>query len=375
MVLTVVDQRRVQYSTLGSNDTVVAAAIDYPAAINNILQVLPDTKHIAGVVGSSPIERFWREEIEKDSAPFKDRIDFTWYDTLSFREILAQAAKLPPRSALFWELMIVDAAGVVHEDGTALEQLHAVASAPIFSYTDAFFGHGIVGGPLVPVLDIAQQVASVSVRIFGGEKAGSIKVSPVAMGAPKFDWREMQRWGIPESRLPPGSEIFFRPPSVWQQHRTAIIAISAGILFQGLVIAWLLYEHRLRQLAESLALQRANQLAYMNRTATAGELSASIAHEVKQPLAAIVANANAALRWLAKQTPNIDEARLALNRMVDEGHRASHVIDDIRGIFRKDTTPREPVDVNALISETLLLVGHERHTNNIAVNTYLRGGA
>lgn len=227
----------------------------------------------------------------------------------------------------------------------------------------------------MPVLDIAQQVASVSIRIFGGEKAGSIKVSPVAMAVPKFDWREMQRWGIPESRLPPGSEIFFRPPSVWQQHRTAIIAICAGILFQGLVIAWLLYEHRLRQLAETLALQRANQLAYMNRTATAGELSASIAHEVKQPLAAIVANANAALRWLAKQTPNIDEARLALNRMVDEGHRASHVIDDIRGMFRKDTTPREPVDLNALISETLLLVGHDAHTNNIAVNTYLRGGA
>ena len=236
MILTVVDQRRVQYSILGPNDTVVAVAIDYHAAIRNILQVLPDTNHVAMVIGTSPIEKFWREEIARESQPLENRLKFTWYDTLSFDEILKHAATLPPNSAIFWELMIVDAAGVVHEEGKALTRLHAVANAPIFTYTDAFFGREIVGGPHVPVLEVGRQVGAVAVRILGGESAGSIKVAPVGMGTPKFDWREMQRWGIPESRLPPGSEIHFRSLTAWEQYRTYILATLAAILIQAGVI-------------------------------------------------------------------------------------------------------------------------------------------
>jgi signal transduction histidine kinase len=265
--------------------------------------------------------------------------------------------------------MIVDAAGVVHEEGKAFDRLHVVANAPIFSYTDAFFGQGIVGGPHVPVLETGQQVAAVGVRILGGESPASIKVRPVGMGTANFDWRELQRWGISESRLPSGSQIFFRPPTAWEQYKIQIISILVALLIQAMLITRLLYEHRLRRTAETEALQRANELAYMNRAATAGALSASIAHEVKQPLAAIVANAGAALRWLAKQTPNIEETRLALKRMLDEGHRAGQVIDEIRGMFRKDNQEREPVDVIALISETLLLIDHEIQTNRILVRT------
>ncbi len=223
MVLTTVDQRRVQYSALGPNDVVVAVAIDYEAAIRNILQVLPDTNHIAMVVGTSPIEQFWKEEVGRAVKPLEERIKFTWYDTFSFEDILKHSATLAPNSAIFWELMIVDAAGVVHEEGTALKRLHAVANAPIFSYTDAFFGQEIVGGPHVPVLEAGRQVAAVAVRILSGENPATIKVPPVGMGTPKFDWREMQRWGISESRLPSGSEIYFRSPTMWEQHRYSML--------------------------------------------------------------------------------------------------------------------------------------------------------
>ena len=94
---------------------------------------------------------------------------------MSFDELLKHAAALPPQSAIFWELMIVDAAGVVHEGDAALARLHAVANAPIFSYDESFFGREIVGGPLLSVLDTGRQTAAVAVRILGGEKAGDIK--------------------------------------------------------------------------------------------------------------------------------------------------------------------------------------------------------
>jgi len=170
MLLTVVDQRRVQYSALAANDAVVAVAIDYYSAVDNILRVLPDTKHLTVIVGTSPIEQFWKETIGKDTKPFSDRISFAWTDGLSFEDILKQASSLPPNSAIFWELMLVDAAGIVHDEGTALARLHSVANAPIFSYTDAFFGREIVGGPQVPVLEHGRKVAEVAHRILAARK-------------------------------------------------------------------------------------------------------------------------------------------------------------------------------------------------------------
>jgi signal transduction histidine kinase len=371
MILTVVDQRRVKYSALGPNDTAVAVAIDYHAVIKNVLHVLPDTNHLAMVIGTSPIEKFWRDEITRDLQPLQDRLKFTWYDSMPFEDILKHAATLPPNSAIFWELMIVDAAGVVHEEGRALTRLHEVATAPIFTYTDAFFGREIVGGPHVPVLEAGQLVGSVAVRILGGENAGSIKVQPVGMGVPKFDWRELQRWGIPESRLPPGSEVHFRTPTLWGQYRLHVLGITAAILLQTMVILWLLYEHRRRHMAEILARNTMAELHNVNRLAVAGELSASIAHEVKQPLTAVASNAYAALNWLAAGRLNVDEARRSLNQIVTAVQRANDIVSGVRAMFSRDEQAKGPVDLNELILSVLAARRLNLRKYGIEVDTQL----
>ena len=369
MVLTAVDQRRVQYSNLTGNDVAVAVNINYLSAFENILQVLPDTKDVIVVVGSSPIEKFWKEAIGKQAAPLTNRIKLSWTDELPFEELLKQASALPPHTAIFWELMIVDAAGVVHEGNLPLERLHAVANAPIFSYDESFFGNGIVGGPLLLVADTSRLTATVAVRILKGEKAGDIKVSPVEFSAPRFDWGQMQRWGISEKNLPPGSEILFRDPTVWEQYRAHILAVTAAILIQAALIFWLLYEHWRRQRAEILARNTMSELSHVNRMATAGQLSASIAHEVNQPLAGIVANAQAALRWLEKA--NVGEVREGLKRIVSEGHRASDIITNLRAMFKSDVQEKALVDINKLVLSVLALVRIDLQKHEIKLQTQL----
>src|SRR5215472_18209438 len=130
--------------------------------------------------------------MRREAKRFENRISFTWYNDLSFEEILKRAAALPPQSAIFWHLMNVDAAGVVHEGDRALTRLHAVANAPIFSHNDAFFGRAIVGGPMHSVSEGSRLTASVAIRILGGERAGDIKVPATGFAVPKFDWREMR---------------------------------------------------------------------------------------------------------------------------------------------------------------------------------------
>jgi hypothetical protein len=253
MVFTAVEQRRVQYSNLTPNDTVVAVAHSFPAVFENILRVLPETKTVAVVNGNSLNERYWLEEMRREVRRFANRISFIWYSDLSFEEILKHAASLPPHSAIFWHLMNVDAAGVVHEGDTGLPRLHAVANAPIFSYDDSFFGRAIVGGPMHSVLEGSRATAAVAIRVLGGEKPGDIKEPPIGFATPKFDWREMQRWGISERRLPPGSEIHFRDPTAWDQYRVQILLVCAVVLVQSALIAWLIYTRRKRRRSETAA--------------------------------------------------------------------------------------------------------------------------
>ena len=237
MMFTAVEARRVQYDKLTEYDTVAAAAHDFPAAIETILKVLPDTKVIAVVNGASPNEVFWQGVFERELAPFSGRVELRWYNKLSFEDILKDAAHLPPHSAIFWHLMSVDAAGVTHEGTTALHRLSAAANAPIFSYLDGFFDGSIVGGSMHSIEKGMAVAAAAAIRILNGEKAGDVKVAPSQFELPRFDWRQMQRFGISDSNLPPGSTVYFREPTVWERyswqialaHRTYSITSRADL--------------------------------------------------------------------------------------------------------------------------------------------------
>jgi hypothetical protein len=97
---------------------------------------------------------------------------------------------------------------------------------------------------------------------------------------PAYDWRRMERWAVSEANLPAGSDIRFREPSAWDRYRWEIVAIAAVMLLQAALIIGLLYQRQRRRAAEVDARQRMAELAHMNRQATVGHLSASIAHEL-----------------------------------------------------------------------------------------------
>ncbi len=371
MVFMAVDQRRVQYSNLTANDAVVAVRINYLSAFENILQVLPDTKEVIVVVGTSQIEKFWKEAIEKEVGSLADRIKLSWTDELSFEALLKRASALPPHTAIFWELMIVDAAGVVHEGATPLTRLHAVANAPIFSYDESFFGSAIVGGPLLLVADSSRQAAAVAVRILGGEKPGEIRTPPVQFASPVFDWREMQRWGISERRLLPGSKILFRSPTAWEQYHAYILAVTAAILIQGALIFWLVIEHRRRRKAEVQARQRVSELAHMNRHATVGELSTSLSHELSQPLGAILANSEAAEMMFNSPAPDMAGIKAIMADIKRDNQRAIEVIRHLRSLLKKAPAEIRNLDLNDLVREVFDFLAVQAGARNVALRSVL----
>lgn len=114
-----------------------------------------------------------------------------------------------------------------------------------------------------------------------------------------------------------------------------------------------------------------SELAHANRVATMGQLSAWIAHDVSQPLSSVILNGNAGLRWLTADPPNVERARRTFERIVRDAHFAGDIIGRIRTLVRKTSPRREPVSLNEVVSETLMLVGAEAKSDGIVVQTDL----
>jgi signal transduction histidine kinase len=353
MLFTAVEARRVEYDKLTENDSVAAVAHDFPAAFETILQVLPLTKVIAVVNGTSPNEVFWQGELERELAPLSGRIELRWYNRLSFENILKDAASLPPHSAIFWHLMNVDAAGVAHEGNTALSTLSSAANAPIFSYLDVFFGGSIVGGSMHSIEESSAVAAAAAVRILNGEKASDVEVPPTRFTLPRFDWRQMQRFGISDSDLPPSSTVYFRQPTVWERYSWQIALITVVILAQAGLISALLNAHRRRRLAEVQSRHRMSELARVMRFSTAGELTASIAHEINQPLGAILTNAETAQTILKSPNPDITELNEIVIDILRDDQRASEVIRRMRSLLTKAPFELKNLDLNDVARETI----------------------
>ncbi len=356
MILAAIEERRVQSVVLTGNDTVVSVLQKIPLLFGNILQLLPNTKTVAVVIGDSPNERFWRLQIERELEPLKNRVTFLFYNELSFDETLKQAASLPPNSAIFWVQPQVDVLGAVNEGDRALRELSKVANAPIFSYDDSFFSGEIVGGPMTSVSVTTRTTTDVALRILGGEKPAAITTPVLQYGPAKYDWRQLQRWGISESRLPPGSEIYFREPTLWDRYRWQIVVIVALAFAQAAFIGVLVNERRRRRYFEVQASRRSAELAHFNRYSTAGELTASIAHELNQPLGAILINAETAELLLKSSSPNLDELREIVTDIRRDDQRADNVLQRLRSLLKKAPSEIRNVDLNELAGESIQLL-------------------
>ena len=222
-VMGALDQRFVQQVALAPGDAVVGGRVDLPGLVENILQVLPDTQTIAVVVGASELERTWLGELKREFAPFVGRVMFEWLNELSLAQMQERVAKLPPHSAVLYALLIVDAAGVPHERQDALVAFTPRRTRRSSACTRASSARASSAGR-TRRNDCAASALPPRRCVRWAVQFIATATRDRRRRAPVYDWRELERWKIDPARLPTGSEIRFRPPSLWDQHRTAIVA-------------------------------------------------------------------------------------------------------------------------------------------------------
>jgi signal transduction histidine kinase len=331
--------------------------------------VVPDLKRVV-IVGdaweSQVVYRNWKDEIPSAAAG----LAVTEIIGRTMREVQEQVAALPEDSAIVYSAMYSDGEGTYYPPATALALFAEKANRPIIVAAETFLSPGGIGGyVLVPTL-IGAEAAKLALRILDGESPSNIPVTKSETVKPIFNWQQMQRWHVAESDLPSGSEIRFREPSVWETYRWQSISVVAALLVQGGFILVLLHERKRRNDAELEARHRMNELAHVNRQATAGELSSSIAHELNQPLGTILTNAETAELILSSPSPDLSEIKEILSEIRRDDLRASEVLHRMRSFLRRTPFEKKDIDLNATMREVFGFVSVQASARNIALQLH-----
>ena len=371
LIYAATEARYLRSVMLADNETSVLVSIDYVKFVDSILDLLPRTRHLFIVMGSGPVATFWREQLGREFAHYRDRLTILWSDDLPYEQVLDRAAHLPPDSAIFFLTSLTDAKGGWQAEKRALNDLSSKANAPLFGLQSVWLGEGTVGGTLLFIEDLGAAVANAAVRILRGESPKRVAFRPLTLGRPAFDARQLQRWNLSESRLPPGSEVRFRRSSLWRDYRREVLGVVAVVLVQSLSILGLLYHRRRRQRAELESRRNLSLAADASRRLTMSALTGSIAHDLSQPLNSIEHNAYAGEMLIASNRATSESLQAILSDIRSANVRASQIVERHRAMLRNRQLQKQPIDIHAVVRESVALVEHETRARRVDVDLAL----
>ena len=354
VVFAAIDEATMSRRTLPNNVTGATMQLSLQDMVKVARIVMPNLKAVA-IVGD-PLERqtFFRHFIDEMPA-VAAQVEIINLMDLPLAELAKRLAVLPDNTAVLYTGIYFTSDGVSYVPAELTSQISQWANRPVVVTASSYLNKGAIGGYIVQSGPIGQEAGRMTLRILAGESASDIPVAKVPSQL-IFEWPALQRWRISESRLPPGSEVLFREPTAWERYSWQIALITAVILSQAGLILALLNAHRRRRLAEVQSRQRVAELVHVNRIATAGELTASIAHEMNQPLGAILTNAETADVILNSPSPDIAELKDIVKDILRDDRRAGEVIRRMRSLLKKAPFELKSLDFNDLVRETVELV-------------------
>ena len=338
------------------------------------LRLRPGTKYIAFIAGASPLDISFKVPILREIKRAAGGMELIDLSGLTIAETLSRVHNLPPDTIVFNTSIFRDKEGVTFTPPEALRMVSNASNAPVFGFVETHMGKGIVGGRLASLQWQIEKVAELAQRVLAGESPAAIPIAEEGGYLTIYDWKELKRWGIPESSLPKGSIIINRELNILDRYKKYLFAGALFLILQTVFIAFLIDTNRKQKTASAQlreSEERYRELLRIDRSSRLGELTASLAHELNQPLAAILSNAQAALRFLASGKNDPELSREILQNIVQDDKRAADVIRSLRSMVKKGETRKEPVNINDILREVIAISRGELTAHNVVIETLL----
>jgi signal transduction histidine kinase len=346
----------------------VISTYDFRPTLDLALTLQPDAPEIVIISGSADSDRQLRAVTEKVVRERYGGKPVRLLPEASADAYLAEARSLDPNSIVLLLSVSLDAEGrrfLPVQFATALAEASA---APVWTFYETQVGSGPVGGVVEDLEATGREIGA----MLRTAVAHSPLPAPIKMLAvPTVDWRAVQRHGLDLAALPENARVWFYEPTFWERNRVWIATVSTIVLAQTATILGLLFQRRRYFQAQASLETERSQLILVSRNLRLGQLSASLAHEINQPLAAIQANAEAGARIAGRSPPDVEEIGAIFRDINADVRRAGSTIASLRRLMVKGEVTMERLDLNQVVRATLLLVSNELESRGAKVQRAL----
>lgn len=345
----------------------VPVQYDFSGTIEQALKWHPGATRLVIVTGASAPDREWEAQLRADAGRFGRSVTVEHLAGLPTAAVVARLRELDGTSVVFTPGYFRDGAGREFAPREAAREMAAASGAPVYGPFNTFIGVGIVGGSMPDFEAMGREAGNEATRLLDGAAPASLKLPRSMPTILSIDWRQARRWGIDEAAIPSDATVHFRTPTIWEAYRSEAMIAGAILLLQSGLVAGLLFERRRRRGAEVAVDKHRFELAHASRLAIAGELTASIAHEINQPLGAILSNVSAAELMLGSGPDQLDEVRQILADIHRDNLRASEVIGRLRTLLAKHRVERRAIDLNESLTDMLTILRAEAQRRRVAL--------
>jgi PAS domain S-box-containing protein len=235
----------------GTHLTGLAQRSDPRGTIELVLRLQPETRRIVVIGGTAEVDTQVTSRAQEAARSLTRRIDFDFWTNRPMSEMTQAVRSLPPQTAILFTRMFRDGAGQPFNSTQAVKLIAESANVPVYIMTSTLLGSGAVGGSVVDVAALARRAGELAHRVLSDATPKSLPLEIRTDGVPTFDWQALQRWGISEARLPPGSMIRNRPRSVWARYQWYIVGAVFIIALQAAMIVELLVQRARRRRVEA----------------------------------------------------------------------------------------------------------------------------
>jgi signal transduction histidine kinase len=348
----------------------VATEYSFSKTLELARRLQPKAQDLVVVGGTSDYDREWLDDARRELQPYNESYKIRYITDAPYDEMLKEASQLSKDTIVIMSFVFVDGAGQPRAPPEVAAGIAKVSSAPVYSPISSYLGTGAVGGYMDSWEEQGIAAADLTLEILSGKDPAAIVHLRTPGQSYRIDERQFKRWNISKARLPQEAEIRFREFNAWERYRWLIVATATALFLQAAIITWLFVERRRRHVAEMELRQRLLEVIHLNRTAVAGALSASVAHELNQPLGAIQSYAEAASLYLRADPPNINRVTQILANISRDDQRAADIIGHLRGLLKKgDRAELQEFDLNDVVQEALEFIGPEALEKSIELST------
>ena len=333
IILTSVPSKDAEASDL-RNAFWVSTEYSFSKTLDLAARLQPKAHDLVIVGGAGNYDQRWLDYVRRELQAYSERYSIKYIAGLSYDETLLEVSRLPKDAIVMMSFFFADGSGLPRVSPEVAASVAKVSPAPVYSPISTNLGTGIVGGYMDSWEQEGAAAADIAFEILSGKPPDAIPHQNVPLHTYHIDERQLRRWHLSSSRLPLGSDVHFRQFRLLEQYYWQTISVIAVLLTQAGAISGLVFERRRRRMVELELRRRLLEVIHLNRTAVAGPLSLSIAHELNQPLGAILSYAEAAMIHLKADPPNLARVEQILGSIIRDDNRAAQVVSHLRTLLR-----------------------------------------